>query len=186
MISSTSDATNAPQTNERDASATYEHIVDTCYEGTYRYARSLAYNEADAQDLTQHAFLKLRTHFHQIRDFDRVKGWLFSTVRRKFLNGWRHQNKFPKVTLEATDSHHDPSTPSGEVQLDAQKALAGLQQLPERFRTPLALYYLEHHSYKEISKYLEVPIGTVMSRLSRAKRQLRDWVEGTPSAEVAV
>ena len=165
-----------------DTAATYEAIVEAHYVATYRYARSLVFNEADAQDLTQHAFLKLKTNFHQIRDLDRVKGWLFSTARRKFISGYRHQSKFPKVTLDATDSYPAPSVTSAETRVDARKALEGLHQLPEKFRAPLALFYLEQWSYKEISEHLDMPIGTVMSRLSRGKAQLKDWMETSPQA----
>ena len=183
MITKTDNAIAAPETESPDGMEAYEQVVDTHYQATYRYARSLAYGEADAQDLTQHAFLKLKTHFHTIRDLKRVKGWLFSTVRHEFIKGFRHQSKFPKVPLETTEPRIDPSSRPGETGIDAQKALAGLQQLPEKFRNPLALFYLEQWSYKAIADHLGIPIGTVMSRLSRGKSQLRTWLETTPETE---
>jgi len=183
MITNTDDTIAAPETDRPDTMATYEQVVDAHYQATYRYARGLAYDEADAQDLTQHAFLKLKTHFHTIRDLKRVKGWLFSTVRHEFIKSFRHQDKFPKVPLEATAPRIDPSSRPGETGIDAQKALRGLRQLPEKFRNPLALFYLEQWAYKDIADHLGVPIGTVMSRLSRGKRQLRTWLETTPETE---
>ncbi len=183
MITKTNDVIAARKTDRPNSTATYEHVVDAHYQATYRYARGLAYDEADAQDLTQHAFLKLKTHFHTIRDFKRVKGWLFSTVRHEFIKGFRHQSKFPKVPLETTEPGIDPSSRPGENGIDAQKALTGLQQLPEKFRNPLALFYLEQWSYKAIADHLGIPIGTVMSRLSRGKYQLRTWLETTPETE---
>ncbi len=182
MIATATDTNTTTARSPTETTATYEAVVEAHYAATYRYARSLVFNEADAQDLTQHAFLKLKTNFHQIRDLDRVKGWLFSTARRKFIGGYRHQSKFPKVPLDATDSYAAPSVTSAETRVDAQRALEGLHQLPEKFRTPLALFYLEQWSYKEISEHLGVPIGTIMSRLSRAKAQLRDWIETAPQA----
>ncbi len=180
MIAPANYLTDAESLNAMNRDQAYERVVETHYDSTYGYARSLAYNEADAQDLTQHAFLKLKTHLRQIRDWDRIKGWLFSTVRRKFINGYRHRHKFPKVSLDGVESFTAPPTASGATRLDAQKVMAGLQVLPEKYRAPLAMFYFEQRSYKEIAAALDIPIGTVMSRLRRAKDQLRDWFENAP------
>lgn len=184
MITTIDETKTTREVTDPDSSEAYEQVVEAYYTPTYRYARGLAYNEADAQDLTQHAFLKLKTHFDKIRDLNRVKGWLFTTVRHEFIKGFRHQSKFPKVPLEATAPRMDPAARPGETGIDAQKALAGLHQLPEKFRSPLALFYLEQWAYKDIAEHLNLPIGTVMSRLSRGKSQLRAWLETTLEREI--
>lgn len=148
-------------------------IVSEHYAALYRFGLALAKNESEAADLTQETFLILAKHQEQIRDPERIKPWLFTTLRREFLRKIRTHVAHPEV--EFRPEEHDVSTmePSAMRAIDARTALAALEMVEESYRSALELFYLGDLSYKEISTTLGVPIGTVMSRLSRGKEQLR-------------
>jgi RNA polymerase sigma factor (sigma-70 family) len=152
----------------------FEDVVNAHYESLYRFALSLARSEADASDLTQQTFYRWATKGGQLREKSKVKSWLFTTLHREFLGHRRHEDKFPKVEISSVDGERlVAETPSLENQLDGVSVLAALQHLDDTYRAPLALFYLEEHSYRDIAEILEVPIGTVMSRISRGKEMLR-------------
>jgi RNA polymerase sigma-70 factor (ECF subfamily) len=132
---------------------------------------TLTRSEPDACDLTQSAFEKLFAHAAKLRDASKVKSWLFTTLYRLFLEQKRHTTRFPHVELETASL--PPVDSSAEEQIDSSIALAALQEVEEPFRAALALFYLEQHSYREIAEILDLPIGTVMSRLARGKALLR-------------
>jgi RNA polymerase sigma factor (sigma-70 family) len=157
--------------------SSFENIVSAHYEPLYRFALSLARSEADAGDLVQQTFYRWATKGDQLRDKSKVKSWLFTTLHREFLGQRRHEDKFPKVEI-STDNGHElaAESPSPEKQLDGASVIFALQKLDETYRAPLALFYLEEHSYRDIAEILEIPIGTVMSRISRGKELLRKIV----------
>lgn len=165
----------------------FNEIVRLWYDPLYRFAYSLCHNPDDALDLTQDAFQKLARKSDSIRDGNKIKSWLFSVLHREFIDIYRHERRFPKTSLELVTLPQDPDAASPGEGLDAAEALRCLQQLDPRFRAPLVLYYLKSFSYKEIAETLEIPIGTVMSRLRRAKDQLRALLDAenefVPSAE---
>jgi RNA polymerase sigma factor (sigma-70 family) len=151
----------------------FEELVHAYYRPLYQFAFSLARDEAEASDLTQQTFSIWAGKGHALRDPSKAKTWLFTTLHREFLKARRHQKQFPHRTLhDADDDLPDPS-PSTVEQIDSDAVLEALATLEEIHRAPLALFYLGEHSYKEISDILSVPIGTVQSRISRGKEQLR-------------
>ena len=151
----------------------FEQLVDRHYAPLYRFAFSLAKNAGEAADLTQQTFYLWAAKGHQLRDRSKVKSWLFTTLYREYVSTYRHNTKFPKVELDDATPEM-PSVASSIVNdIDGTTVVAALSQVDEVFRSPLTLFYLEELSYKEIADVLEVPIGTVMSRLSRGKAQLR-------------
>lgn len=154
----------------------FQDLVDSYYEALYRFAYSLARNSEDAADLTQQTFAVWGEKGHQIRDPKKVKSWLFTTLYREFLSTRRHSQRmvYDEFLPERLPNEPDESFVG---RLDSEALMAKLAELDEIHRTPLSLYYLEDYSYKEISDILEVPIGTVMSRLNRAKSQLRDSIQ---------
>jgi RNA polymerase sigma-70 factor, ECF subfamily len=155
----------------------FENIVNAHYEPLYRFALSLARSEADAGDLVQQTFYRWAMKGDQLRDKSKVKSWLFTTLHREFLGQRRHEDKFPKVEISTDDGHElAAESPSPEKQLDGASVMSALQKLDETYRAPLALFYLEEHSYRDIAEILEIPIGTVMSRISRGKELLRKIV----------
>ncbi|SKA98270.1 RNA polymerase sigma-70 factor, ECF subfamily [Prosthecobacter debontii] len=151
----------------------FEQLVQEHYQGLYRFALSLTQREADAADLTQQTFLRWATRGFQLRDRNKAKTWLFTTLYREFLNGHRRSVRYPQVDLADAESELPSVQARTTEDVDSQSALDALSQLDDTFRAPLSLFYLQQHSYQEISEILDVPIGTVMSRLSRGKAQLR-------------
>ena len=152
----------------------FETIVSDYYQSLYRFGYSLAKNEHEAGDLTQQTFFIYAEKGHTLRDSSKVKSWLFTTLYREFL---RRRNK------DARMSHYEPElleNTGGSVEPDVQRATDGnlaieaLEEVDAVYREPLTLFYLKDLSYKEIAEVLDVPIGTIMSRLSRGKTQLRE------------
>ena len=143
------------------------------YAPLYRFALSLTQTEAEALDLVQQTFYRWAAKGHQLRDASKLKTWLFTTLYREYLSARRRQNRFPQVALEVLDNELAHASVEAVESLDAPVVLSALSRLDEAFRAPLALFYLENLSYKEIADLLEVAPGTVMSRLSRGRNQLR-------------
>ncbi len=154
-------------------SSEYEALVAAHYAQLYRFALSLARSEADASDLTQQAFYLLAAKGGQIRDQAKAKSWLATTLYREFLNSRRRGTRFEHVSVEQDAAELPSVDPDLARQLDGAAAIAALQNVPEPYRAPLSLFYLQDHSYQEIAEILAIPIGTVMSRLSRGKAELR-------------
>ncbi|HZC34270.1 MAG TPA: RNA polymerase sigma factor [Chthoniobacterales bacterium] len=150
-----------------------DSIVSEHYAALYRFGLALAKNESEAADLTQETFLILAKHQTQIREPDKVKPWLFTTLRREFLRKLRLHSAHPEVEFQPEEHDVPKMEPSVLRSIDARTALAALEMVEESYRSALELFYLGDLSYKEISVTLGVPIGTVMSRLSRGKEQLR-------------
>ena len=150
-----------------------ETIVSELYSPLYRFAFALARNETQAADLTQETFLILAKQQAQVRDVTKIKSWLFTTLRREFLRGLRSQSAHPEVELKPEHQDQLVSDSAVSQAIDAATVLDALAQIEESYRMVLELFYLADLSYKEIAASLDIPIGTVMSRLSRGKEQLR-------------
>ncbi|MGI8432366.1 MAG: RNA polymerase sigma factor [Chthoniobacterales bacterium] len=155
------------------ATLDFEQLVEDFYMPLYRFALSLSRRESDAADLTQQTFLLWAKKGHQLRDPGKVKTWLFTSLYREFLGRKRQQDRY-------VDAENNPEAISAQVipstvvnQMDSEIVQRALLALEEIYRAPLTLFYLQQHSYKEIAETLEIPIGTVMSRISRGKEQLR-------------
>ncbi|PTY03729.1 RNA polymerase subunit sigma-24 [Opitutaceae bacterium EW11] len=152
----------------------FSQLVDQFYPSLYRFALSMARSEADACDLTQQTFYIWAQKGHALREAAKAKSWLFTTLYREFLRSRRRGERLtalesiPESQLE--DVALEPETVAA---LDGSAVLEALQRVDELFRAPLTLFYLEMLSYQEIADALDVPVGTVMSRLSRGKAQLR-------------
>ena len=151
----------------------FEVIVSEHYEPLYRFAMSLTRVEAEARDLTQETFYVWATKGHQLRDVSKVKTWLFTTLYRAFLVGRRRQIRFPHDNLEEVSEQLPAPTPDLVNQTDSSQLLAALGRVDEIYQAAVALFYLEDYSYKDIAVILEVPIGTVKSRIARGLSQLR-------------
>jgi RNA polymerase sigma-70 factor (ECF subfamily) len=154
------------------ATVDFDQLVEAHYAALYRFGLSLARNEMEAADLTQQTFYVWAEKGRELRNATKAKGWLFTTLYREFLAGRRHETRFPKVSLDET-AEQSAVTPVLADKIDGAAALQALRKLDETYRVPLTLFYLKQFSYAEIAQILEVPIGTVMSRLSRGKAQLR-------------
>jgi RNA polymerase sigma-70 factor (ECF subfamily) len=156
------------------SSEVFTQLVDTHYASLYRFALSLARNSADAGDLVQQTFFIWATKGHGLRESAKAKSWLFTTLYREFLRGRRRDARATSLEdLPPGEADVAAEDVDRVARLDAATVMAALQTVDEVFRAPLTLYYLEDLSYQEIATAIEVPIGTVMSRLSRGKAQLR-------------
>jgi RNA polymerase sigma-70 factor (ECF subfamily) len=156
----------------------FEQIVALHYEPLFRFALSLTRTEADARDLTQHAFYVWAAKGYQLRDQSKAKAWLFTTLHRAFLASRRTHTRFTHHALDDVLIHDLPvCAPDFVNALDRPKALAALAEVDAVYQAALALFYLEDWSYPEIAQILEVPLGTVKSRIARGIRQLRQIFE---------
>ena len=148
-------------------------LIDAHYEALYRYAYRLSGSAADAEDLTQETFGKALARLPQLREPDRARAWLFRILRNLYLHKVRDQKRHRVVPLDAVGDL--PGRPTGDdmPDIDPAKLQLALDELDETFRTPIILFYFEEFSYRDIAEQMDLPIGTVMSRLARAKAYLR-------------
>lgn len=167
--------------------AAIQQMVDDHYAMLYRYAYRLSGSADQAADLTQEAFCKAQAQYAQLRDPTRAKAWLFSILRHAYLHQVRLDQTRRLVSLDAIGAQHafadDPGDDDSLPDIDPARLQAALNDLDEPFRTPLILFYFEEFSYRDIAEEMQLPIGTVMSRLARAKAYLRDRL--VPAAHTA-
>lgn len=153
-------------------------LVEEHSEMLFRYAYRLSGSAADAEDLTQQTFLAAHRHLEQLREPGRAKSWLCAILRNVYLKQLRSHGGIELGSLQ------DVAEPASEVALDnpidEEQLQSALQELPEEYRSPVILFYFGELSYKEIAEQLEVPIGTVMSRLARAKSLLKKRLSPLP------
>lgn len=157
-------------------------LIDAHYEALYRYAYRLSGSAADAEDLTQETFGKALARLPQLREPDRAKAWLFRILRNLYLHKVRDQKRHKIVPLDNVGDL--PGRGAEEApEIDPAKLQQALNELDEAFRTPIILFYFEEFSYRDIAEQMELPIGTVMSRLARGKAYLRERLAPATEAD---
>ena len=162
--------------DDRERSELFEQTVLPHLDSAYNLARWLAGNDHDAQDIAQEASLRAFKYFGSFRG-DNPRAWLLSIVRNSF-HTWLRKNR-PEKTVEMTDDTLDIEDPSAGVEAvnpqfaDADAVRRAISGLPLEFREIVILREMEGFSYKEIAELTEVPMGTVMSRLARARKLLQ-------------
>ncbi|ASV74901.1 RNA polymerase sigma-54 factor RpoN [Thermogutta terrifontis] len=153
-----------------------EQLVKRYAQDVYRYAYRLTGSAADAEDLTQETFLAAVKNIHQLANPESARSWLFTIARNQFLV--RHRRGRGTVVRPLGDQAEEimvlESGDSDEV--DGELIQNALNALSDEQRVILLMFYFEEASYREIAEQLGIPIGTVMSRLSRAKEALRKKV----------
>lgn len=150
-------------------------LVEAHYAILYRYAYRLTGSAADAEDLTQNAFLTAQEKLDQLRIAENAKAWLFAIIRNSYLKTRRGPAATASIPLQNISELSQPQESLPE--LTGEELSRFLAELPDEFRIPLVLFYFEDISYRDIASALDLPIGTVMSRLSRAKAHLRQRVQ---------
>ena len=158
------------------SAAPFNDLVERYYALLYRYAYRLTGSTADAEDLTQHSFATAHAKWNQLQDVSKAKSWLFTIARNSYLKSLRGPACVPSESL-------DEFAAPAESEIDGEQLQHALNLLPEEYRTPIILFYFEEFSYQEIAAQMEVPIGTVMSRLARAKGQLRQHLADPVASE---
>jgi RNA polymerase sigma factor (sigma-70 family) len=157
----------------------FDGLVTAYYGMLYQFAFSLSRDEAEACDLTQQTFCVWASKGYQLRDKSKVKTWLFTTLHREFLGSRRKHNRFPHVELDLAAADLPVVAPPSVNRLDSALVLQALAQLDEIYQAPVALFYLQDHSYNEIAEVLDVPLGTVKSRLTRGLARLHQLLTST-------
>jgi RNA polymerase sigma-70 factor (ECF subfamily) len=157
-----------------------EDLVDGHYGPLYRYAFRLSGKAQEAEDLTQEAFCQAQTKWSQLRDVERARAWLFTILRNAYLHKLRDRKMENALSLE--DIGDVPERAADPLPaIDPRRLQEALDELPEGFRSPIILFYFEDFSYRDIADQMQIPIGTVMSRLARAKSFLRNRLVQQPA-----
>ena len=151
----------------------FESLVSLHYVSLYRFALSLTRKESDACDLTQQTFYVWASKGHQLEDLSKVKSWLFTTLYREFLQMQRRQTRFVHEELDEAGGELPLVDSTAVARLEARDVVQLLSHLDANFQAPVALFYLEDYSYKDIAAILEIPLGTVKSRIARGISQLK-------------
>lgn len=177
--SSPAPAPSPPSPEDRRAGFEREALVHL--DSLYRLALRLSGNEADAEDLVQEAMLRAYRSWERYTPGTNAKGWLLTILRHLFINEYRRKRRHPEsVDLDTIEpfalldekQEEDPQTAFFDRIVD-EEVLRAVDQLPEAFREAVMLSDVEGLSYEEIAKVLEVPVGTVKSRLYRGRRLLQ-------------
>jgi RNA polymerase sigma-70 factor, ECF subfamily len=144
-------------------------LVADHHQELYRYAYRLSGSVPDAEDLTQQVFLIAGQKIDQVRDAGSVRGWLFTVLRNCYLKARGKRLALPIADFDCSAIPENvPEQP-----VDTRDLQEAIDSLGDEFKIVVLMFYFEHRSYREIAELLDIPPGTVMSRLARAKGHLR-------------
>lgn len=177
LISNGVRETGRKRLQEKEKLARFEEAVLPHLDAAYNLARWLTRNDADAEDVVQEAYLRAFKYFSGFRGGE-SRGWLLTIVRNTSYT-WLQQNRETELSTAFDEDIH--SVESGGLspealllqKVDSQLLKRALEELPVEFREVIVLRELEGLSYKEIADVADIPLGTVMSRLARARKQFQ-------------
>jgi len=155
-----------------------DHLIEEHIPRLRRYARALAGDRARADDLVQDTLERAWGKFHLWRRGSDLRAWLFSIMHNVYVNGVRKSSAAPMLLPLEDDALEVPVRAGQEDGLQVRDVHAALACLPQEQREVLLLVGLEEMRYEEVAKVLDVPLGTVMSRLSRGRERLRQIMAG--------
>jgi RNA polymerase sigma-70 factor (ECF subfamily) len=163
----------------RSATASFEELAMPLFDQLYNFARWLTHDLTEAEDLVQETYVKALRGFSSFQSGTNFRAWMYRILRNTFLTSRTGLKAATTVPLDAEDADELPAGPETPETIfishsEHQLLQETLQALPLHFREILLLCETEEMSYQEISETLSIPIGTVMSRLSRARKALRD------------
>ena len=165
----------------------FEQLVFEHLDGLYNVALHWTHNPADAEDLVQETCLRAYSHFGQFQPGSNFKAWIFTILRNTAINQHRKtKTAGTSVDFDAVEPALVTARPkpalSDPTSFTSGDLNAALNRLPDEYRLAIVLYYVEGFTYAEIAEIMGCPIGTVMSRLCRARRKLRADLEGGDDA----
>ena len=188
------DAQDAPQ--EKQTNQMPDSEKDRIFDGEFyphidalfNFAYHLTYNEDDANDLVQETYMKAYRFIDKYIEGTNAKAWLFKILKNAFINQYRKRSKQPtKVDFEDIVSYHDSDDSAPQNYVDLRQEIfqgmmgdeitIAINSLPVDFKTVILLCDIEGFTYEEISKIVDIPIGTVRSRLHRARNMLKEQLK---------
>lgn len=159
----------------------FEDLAMPLFDSLYNFARWLTQNREGAEDLVQETYLKALRGFTSFQAGTNFRAWIFQILKNTFLSSRSRLERRMTVSLAADeDGSSEPATTGDTAESvliqrsDTESVRHAIEQLPAHFRETLLLCDVEEMSYREIAEVLSIPIGTVMSRLSRARKAVRD------------
>src|SRR5579863_8123014 len=165
----------------------FEELAMPLLNSAYNLARWLARNDHDAEDLVQETYLKAFRNFHSFQTGTNFRAWMYCILRNTFLTSRTGLKGTSCVSLDSEEERPElvveTNTPESILmsRLDSELVQSAIDSLPIHYREALLLCDVEEMSYREIAEILSIPIGTVMSRMARARKLIREILRGTPA-----
>jgi len=167
--------------------AVFEELAMPIFDSLYNFARWLAHNESDAEDLVQDTYLKALRSFSSFQPGTNFRAWMFRILKNTFLSSCSKLERRMTVMMDSEDEDEPESTVDSDTpetilldRANSQLVWNAIDDLPVHYRETLLLCDVEEMSYREIAEILSIPLGTVMSRLARARRAVRESLASSP------
>lgn len=164
----------------------FEELAMPLFDSLYNFARWLSHDANDAEDLVQETYLKALRSFASFQPGTNFRAWMFKILRNSFLSSCSTLDRRMTFALDLEEDLPISSATSASPESlliersSAEACREAIEQLPVIFREVILLCDVEEASYREIGEILSIPIGTVMSRLSRARKAVRDYLAAIP------
>jgi RNA polymerase sigma factor (sigma-70 family) len=178
----------ASSSHEDQPLAGFEELAMPLFDALYNFARWLARDSNDAEDLVQETYLKALRSFASFQSGTNFRAWIFRILRNNFLSSRSRVERRMTVAIDSEEEEPelpvDTETPETILtdRFNSQLVQRAIDDLPARYRETLLLCEVEEMSYQEIAEILSIPIGTVMSRLARARKSVRESLLSAPVA----